>query len=114
MSRACGSGQGNAYHSRGPLHIYTSLNQISNFTSKMFAKNSIASKGKTVLSRHLNRSVVGKRFLSSFSLALTDEQQAFKELARSFARDVMMPKSAEYDQSGNFRRKYLSRLGNLV
>ena len=97
----------------GFFRIYTSLNQKSNFTSNMFAKNSIASKGKTILSRHLNKSVAGKRFLSSFSLALTDEQQAFKELARSFARDVMMPKSAEYDQTGEFPQEIFKQAWEL-
>ena len=38
----------------------------------------------------------------TLGLDITDEQKAFQELARSFARDEMMPKSAEYDESGKF------------
>ena len=51
--------------------------------------------------------------LSTFSLNLTDEQKAFQELARSFARDEMMPKSAEYDESGEFPQEIFKQAWEL-
>eukprot|EP00943_MAST-04B_sp_MAST-4B-sp1_P002167 g2167.t1 len=75
----------------------------------MFTKT-ITKHGRKVIS-----SVGGtnKHFLSTFSLNLTDEQQAFKELARSFARDEMMPKSAEYDESGKFPQEIFEQAWEL-
>jgi acyl-CoA dehydrogenase len=32
--------------------------------------------------------------------ALTEEQQSYKEMARKFAREEILPKAAEYDRSG--------------
>jgi acyl-CoA dehydrogenase len=34
--------------------------------------------------------------------ALTEEQQSYKEMARKFAREEILPKAAEYDRSGEY------------
>ena len=61
------------------------------------------SKALKLAIRRVSPSSSSARSLStSFNLNITDEQKAFQELARSFARDEMMPKSAEYDESGKF------------
>jgi len=68
-------------------------------------------------------SVTGRRALSSdalideadafYSLELSDEQKAFKELARDFARNEMIPVAAEYDRTMDFPQKEFSKAWEL-
>ena len=66
----------------------------------------------------LARSLLGRRSLSTsaeggFSLALSEEQQAFKELARKFAREEVIPVAAEYDKTMEFPRPVFEKAWEL-
>jgi acyl-CoA dehydrogenase len=72
------------------------------------------SKALKLAIRRVSPSSSSARSLStSFNLNITDEQKAFQELARSFARDEMMPKSAEYDESGKFPQEIFEQAWEL-
>ncbi|GAB5453745.1 MAG: acyl-CoA dehydrogenase family protein [Halioglobus sp.] len=45
--------------------------------------------------------------------SLTPEQRAFEQSARAFARDVLAPKAAEWDERESFSRDVLQRAGEL-
>jgi acyl-CoA dehydrogenase len=49
----------------------------------------------------------------SFSLALSEEQQAFKEAARKFAQEEVMPVAAEYDRTMEFPRPIFDKAWEL-
>jgi acyl-CoA dehydrogenase len=49
----------------------------------------------------------------SFSLALSEEQLAFKELARKFAHEEVMPVAAEYDRTMEFPRPIFDKAWEL-
>ena len=51
------------------------------------------------LSRSFSAELAEAEEAGGFSLALTDEQTALKELARDFAKNEMIPVAAHYDQT---------------
>lgn len=44
---------------------------------------------------------------------LSDDEKALQETARKFARDVMRPKSAHYDEKGDFPREIITQASEL-
>src|SRR3954453_5785300 len=46
-------------------------------------------------------------------MRLTDEQRLLRDTARAFARDELMPHSAEWDREARFPREALAELGKL-
>ena len=68
----------------------------------------------------INRSVAklfkpSARQLSAggFNFELTEDQQAYKELARSFAKDEIIPVAAEYDRSMKFPHAVFDKAHSL-
>ena len=43
-----------------------------------------------------------RRCFSGVSFQLTDDQKAFRDVARTFAREVVKPAAASFDRSGQF------------
>eukprot|EP00948_MAST-09A_sp_MAST-9A-sp1_P002075 g2075.t1 len=74
--------------------------------------------GRKVLSKLGKRSMTGTRFFSSeaaagLDFALTDEQQAYQDLARKFAREEMIPKAAELDKTGEYPHEIFEKAHSL-
>jgi acyl-CoA dehydrogenase len=76
----------------------------------------LASTTKTILKRvGANTRVAAAGFSSTKGTGydLTEEQRQFQDLARTFAREEMMPLSAKYDKSGEFPQEVFEKAWNL-
>ena len=49
----------------------------------------------------------------STSVALTAEQQTYKDMARKFAREEIMPVAAEFDRSGEYPMDLIKKAWSL-
>src|SRR4051812_754693 len=55
----------------------------------------------------------GTDAVPGIQFGLTEEQRSLQELARRFAREDMMPKSAKYDMSGEYPREIFNKAWEL-
>jgi acyl-CoA dehydrogenase len=72
---------------------------------------SIVSFQKTSVVSRLSKSMSSAA--GGYCFEMTEDQQAFKELARSFAKDVVMPVAAQYDRSMEFPHDIFAKAHEL-
>lgn len=73
------------------------------------------SRTQRAVSHRLLNAALGRTFTSTKQVGfeITDEQKQFQLLARDFARDQMMPLSAQYDKSGEFPQEIFEKAWEL-
>ena len=74
-----------------------------------------ALRASTVLSqRCYSTEMIDDEYETGFSLAFSDEQNALKELARSFALNEMIPVAAKFDQTMEFPREVFNKAWEVL
>lgn len=61
----------------------------------------------------IKRSMPRMMSTEALGFSLTEDQKQFQELARTFARDVMIPRAAEFDKSMEYPKEIFNEAWKL-
>lgn len=68
---------------------------------------------RALLSLHRAPRLMKVRSFSAVSFALSEDQTAYRDLARKFAQEEMLPKAAEYDRTMAFPKEIFNAAWEL-